>query len=246
MPLRFLATIKRDIQLNTIWDLADKELQFERISHFVELFTQPISEILNNGEISDADDLLRTSGELGFFELYIHDEEFVTATFDGREINFPTYDFIKFQLQTLPSYFLYYLINKVMLSTDDILGTGTYKNLSVDDEPALIFSDYAAENMDQAVLLLDEIRNLENTIIYDQLAAEILSNQSGLLSWLETDLCVDYKSQIQKYANWNVALMVVAQGQFNPYFNSSENVNLCLDDYTFHNAFVRNFDEGEI
>lgn len=100
--------------------------------------------------------------------------------------------------------------------------------------------------MDQAILLIDEIRKLENTKIYDQITAGILSNHSGLLSWLETDLCVEYKTQIMKYAGWDVALMIVAEGQFNPYFNSSENDNLCLDDYAFHSAFVRNFDEGDI
>jgi hypothetical protein len=68
---------------------------------------------IDDREIESADDLFRSSGILGFNELFIPATDEVKAESDSEDLVFSRDEFLKWQLQRFNPQTIYYIINKI-------------------------------------------------------------------------------------------------------------------------------------
>lgn len=84
-------------------------IQFSSVPYLVEIFPSPLPEEANGEPIESAQDLLMTSMDHGFSEIFIPASETVSATVDGKKVQIKRNDFLAWQLVRASAPTLYHL-----------------------------------------------------------------------------------------------------------------------------------------
>lgn len=231
--------------MNNINDFLDKGVQFHDISYVVEIFPSPPPMEIDDREIESADNLFRSSGILGFNELFIPATDEVEAESDGEKLVFSREEFLKWQLQRFNHQTIYYIINKIEANFSEIFDWDEESEKDEDYDPDSWLNEYDNDSFHKGIDFIQRLIKEAPEEFYGKLIDGILDEDDGLTSWLETDISEDI-NEVRKYDNWDVHLALVAVGKFYPYLEANYDSNLMMDEYRLDRLYVRNYDEGEI
>lgn len=227
-------------------------MQFE-VEFVCEIFKTPIMEY-DDSEINDIEDLFRMSVRDGFDLLYLPRGESVSGTISGRSVELNTRDFIIWQLEKMNSKTIFQLANKTGMPLMEYCDTSVYpeeKFLIYEEEIALDptycpenwLNPYAEEeDLDNGYILIDRIRKTVGSRFYEILVDSLLSEESGILQYLETEASESAALIKSQYKGWDVPLLIISQGAFFPYISDDA---MMMDDWQLISMYVRNYDEGE-
>lgn len=231
--------------MNNINDFLDKCVQFHDVSYVVEIFPSPLPMEIDDREIESADDLFRSSGILGFNELFIPATDEVKAESDGENLVFSRDEFLQWQLQRFNPQTIYYIINKIEVDFSNIFDWDEEYEKNEDYDPDSWLNEYDNEGFQKGIDFIQRLREEVPEEFYRKLIEAILDEDTGLTSWLETEISEDI-NEARKYDDWDVHLALIAVGKFYPYLEANYDINLMMDEYRLDRLYVRNYDEGEI
>ena len=220
-------------------------VEFHSIPYLVEIFPSPILKALKTlpYEVTDKNDLIRSSNHFGFNEFFFSEEESVLATIEGKEEQVSTNDFLLWQLERMSSEGLYKLINKVGAKVTNILDFEAEFKMDADYSPEDWMNSYNDEFLEKGIDYIDRLKAAAAEEFYSIIIESLLDNNYGIVEFLETEIDDELKS-LQKYKDWDCDIVIVSTGQFFPYIEDGS--NMMLDDFRLREMFVRNYDEGDI
>lgn len=234
--------------MNKMFGYADKKdkVTFSGIEYVCELFKTPIP--FEEYQVSSISDMFKMSTAMNdtFFELFLPKSDMVDVNFNGVSEKIPSNDFVDWQLLKVSSETIYYLINKCDADFEEFYDFDDELKKDEDYNPQEWLSEYDSEFKAKGLKFIDRMRNEETDKFLNILRGCILDDDVGLKSWLETEVFPStFEDDFEKYAEWDVMLMVVSKGDFYPYLEDTPH-NLCMDDGAPNRMFIRNYDEGDI
>lgn len=231
---------------NTIDKLLGAGLQFHSIENVIEIFPFPIPSEINDVQIEDESELFRMSAHEGFEELYVPSNEIISAESEGKTHKITREEFLRWQLERMSSKTIYQLISKTSANLTEILDSDAEydKDNSYDPESWLNPYDTEDGNYEKGLKFIERLKNESPDEFYKILIDSIIDPDFGVLEHLETEIDGNLDEVRALYENWDVPLMIVSTGKFNPYIEADS--NLMMDDYKLQHMYVRNQDEGEI
>jgi hypothetical protein len=223
-------------------------IQFSGIEFVVEIFPSPIPTEISGVDINSETDLFRMSHHEGYEELYVTIKEFVVGSTQGKNHQFSRFEFVKWQLSGFSEKTLYQLINKTGCDITQILDQDVESEQDPDYWPEEWLNPYADEsgNYEKGLAYIAKVRKLSPDAFYSTLIESIFDPDYGVLEHLETQIDENLEEVRQLYSEWDVPLMIVSKGNFSPYIESENHVNMMMDDFKLSSMHVRNQDEGEI
>jgi len=168
---------------------------------------------------------------------------FVKGEVNGATLEFNAEDFVSWQVARVNDETIYHLAAKTEVAISDL-----WKSLDPEnDDPDSWMNPHFCSDDDYArgLNLVREVRKTATAELNQRIVKGILSKQTGVLAWLETEVeNIDYVRQA--YAAWQIPLMIVSQGSFHPYIEPGDGSKLQRDGYRLSRMYVRNYDEGDI
>lgn len=234
-----------------IADLKGKEVIFE-IFFMVEIFPAPlpvsVETEIGSVPVADEMDLIRMSHNFGYDELFIDNAEWVSGECDGQEVYISMAEFLRWQLERFNADTIWQLINKTEAPVENILDKDEELENDESYNPESWLDVYSQEDYSgKAIEFINRLRHETPDLFYSTLIEAMLDKNSGILSsaWLECEIDGDLENARRVYAEWDVPLMVIYQGEFFPYIGADYERNILMDNFELHRAQVRNYDEGE-
>lgn len=246
----------KNTELSKIENHQDDGISFYA-DYFVEIFDAPLpAEDSYGSEIETASDLFRMSE--GFDELFLTKFDVVRGESKGKQLLFSRENFLRWQLERFSAVTLYHLAAKTDARIASSCNTDyepEEKLLDFDTEseldPEFNPDDWLNENIlddnnkQNGLALVERLRNEKPDKFYKLIIDGILSEDSGLLSWLETEIDDDLADVRESYAHWSVPIVVVSEGNFVPYIDPESLTHLMMDQESLYRMYVRNYDEDE-
>jgi hypothetical protein len=158
-------------------------IEFEQIPYLVEIFPSPIMQALKtvSHHVKDRNDLLRSSNQLKFHELFVPEKNIIEATIKGIKVKVSANDFMTWQLERASSETLLEVINKTDASVTEILDyEKEYKN-NPDYDPENWLNIYNQEQRENGILYIDRLRTDASKLFYDEVARAILDKNYGMV-----------------------------------------------------------------
>jgi hypothetical protein len=227
--------------------------------YMIEIFNAPLMGDDSNGtEVETAWDLCRMSVHEGFDELFLPYSDVVRGESNGEQLQFARDDFIKWQLERFNAETLYHLAAKTDASIAGSCNTDFQpvdkllnfeeeyeKDPQFDPDTWLNENILDNENKKKGLMLIERVRKEKPREFYKLLIDGIVDENTGLLTWLETEIDDNLAEVRDSYAHWSAPLIVVSEGDFAPYINPENMSNLMMDDMRLNRMYVRNYDEDE-
>lgn len=228
---------------NPIDEYIANGIKFHEVDYLVELFPSPLPTEISEMEINDPDDLLMMSGHLGFDEIMVPLSANVRGEVNGKTLEFNAEDFVSWQVARVNDETIYHLAAKTDVTISDLWKGSDNEN----DDPDSWMNPYciSKEDYKRGLDLVREVRKMAGAELTRRIADGILSDQTGVLAWLETEID-DVEYIRQAYSSWEIPLMIVSQGSFHPYIEPGDESCLKREGYRLTRMYVRNYDEGEI
>lgn len=224
------------------------EVSFSDVGYVCEFFNAPVK-LAGNSEtgplsIESIEELFRYSNSLtGTDELYLPSSENVMVEINGNTESISANDFIDWQLLTMTSETIYYLINKCDAYFVEFFDPDPEYEKNNDYDPETWLHEHDTDSKNEGLKFIERMRKEKPDEFCNILRTSILSEDVGLLTWLETELDDDtFLEDIEKYSKWDVMLMTVSRGKFFPYLEDNA-PNLKMDDFNLKSMWVRNYDE---
>lgn len=218
-------------------------IQFHEVDYLVELFPSPLPNEISGFEINDPNDLLMMSAHLGFDEIMVPLSPTIKGEVNGSTIVFNTKDFVSWQVARMNDETIYHLAAKTEVTISDL-----WKDSDTsDNDPESWMNPHfiSEDDYKRGLNLLREVRMTAGAELTKRIADAILSDQTGVLAWLETE--IDDVEYVRKaYSSWEIPLMIVSRGSFHPYIEAGDDSSLKRDGYRLSRMYVRNYDEGDI
>jgi hypothetical protein len=239
------------LKISRLSDYTDSKIIFNT-NYLIEIYDAPIISIDSNDQkISTAFDLIRLSHENGYDELYMSNSEIIKGIINAEELNFSRSDFLEWQLKRINSKTLYHFANKIEIrgALADIFDYDqeVIKNPDYSPEEWLNENISSSENRQLGIGFIDRLRVEKPNEFYKILIDALTDGSTGVLSWLEAS--VDGDEDINEirhsYSEWSTPLVIVNEGEFNPYIDPNDTSNIMMDDFYLTRSHVRNYDEGE-
>jgi hypothetical protein len=223
-------------------------IKFEIIPYVIEIFPSPLPLDLYGNKIEDAFDLLLTSQEHGFSELFFPDSEKVFGLANGRRVQIKRSEFLAWQLIRASTETLYHLANKTGTDLASILNFENEYAANDSYDPDTWMNPYLAspEEYKKGLELIDRLKQDHTVELINKLVDGICNQYSGVLQGLETRVTSNFGYVCKLYAGWPVPLMFVTSGKFYPYIDPSEGEFFKRDEFQIDEMYVRNYDEGDI
>ena len=226
----------------------DSGVRFDPVEYVVEIFPSPIPEEISDLPMNTDTDLIWMSSHLGFDELHVPAREQITGYVRDRAMTFTRHEFLVWQLSRMNTRTLYYLISKTDTDLLDLLDEEAEyeKDPSYDPSSWLHPHGISEDALAKGFALVDRLRSEQFTNFYDRLAVQVVDENSGVLNWLESEVCDDLEMVRHLYHDWKVPLMMVSEGTFQTYIDPEDPGCLMREGYRLLSMHVRNYDEGEI
>jgi hypothetical protein len=220
---------------------------FEGLTALFELFPSPITQSIKSDPEYDVEtirDLVFCSSRFGFRELFLSHDDSITVVSGDTSRLLKTTDFIRWQLERMPSETLYILISKVGANVSDILDVDAEMENNDEYDPDSWLNPYQSEFQSLGIQFIDRLRSERSDEFFTAIVDAVVSPHTGILNWLETEID-DELSCFEDYDHWETPLGIVTIGSFRPYLENSEDEGLMMDEYRIEEAYVRNYDEGD-
>jgi len=246
--------------ISKIQDYESLGIQFS-VDYLVELFDVPIMDETPGGELINTPmDLIRLSSENGFTEIYTTQEEIIKGTSQGKQLYFSRHDFLEWQLERCSAKTLYHLAAKIdsrLASSCDTSFEPQEKLLDFEEEyekdPEYAPDEWLNENntdesnRKKGIDFIERLRKEKSKQFYKLLIEGMTDTDTGILAWLESESeSDDDLSEIRHaYSEWQVPLMIVFEGEYEPYIEPGWSRNLMMDGFYLNCMFIRNYDEGD-
>lgn len=234
---------------NKLDDYAESGIYFYKIDYVAEMFPVPLPDFDESGEdINTFDDILLTSFQFGFDEIFIPRDEEITGFVGEEEIIISRRDFLAWQIIRASAETIYQLINKTEAYLLEILDDDEEREKNKDYHPESWLSscDSSDDEYAKGLEYINRLRNDRPEELVERLVESILDENSGILSWLETEIEIhENLDNIREiYAEWPVPLMIVSRGYFDVYIEQGTDTGLMREGWRVFQVMVRNYDEG--
>lgn len=252
--------VSNSISISKIQDYENDGIQFS-VDYLVELFEIPImDEGPGEESINTPMDLIRLSSEDGFGEIYTTHSEIIKGTSKDKQLHFSRYDFLEWQLERCSAKTLYHLAAKIdsrLASSCDTSFEPKEKLFDYEEEcekdPGYAPDEWLNENntdernRKKGIDFIERLRKDKSKQFYKLLINGITDPDTGILSWLEseTESDDDLNKIRHAYSEWQVPLMIVFEGEYEPYIEPGWSKNLMMDGFYLNCMYIRNYDEGE-
>lgn len=231
---------------STIREFHGKDIMFFA-THLIEFFSVPLPSNLDETKLLTSQDLFRISNHVGYHEIYLANSPTIEGKSEANVYTFSMQDFLRWQLERVNEDTLWQLISKTGAAVTEILELDIELDKDPDYDPVSWLSPYMEDEYSgKALTYIARLRRERPEAFYAVLTESILDPQFGVLNAIhyETEISENLSEVREKYANWDVPLMVVSVGKFWPYIEKDHEFNLLMDDYRLDKMFVRNYDEG--
>lgn len=244
------------MQFDTMNEIQRRGGRFWGIDYFAEIFDAPLPTSDPNGnEIEDWLDLFRTS-DIGQIFVPTSDKVHFCFADDETKRTVSSHEFVAWQIFNASSVFIYYLINKI---DGQEVGQEIYPEIDEEQPRSWIgkalpeywlstaqedwLNEFSVDSFQDGLDFIEMCRSEKPIEFSFNLAEKVLDKSTGICNqiWLEDDLSQDFDAK-EKYDDWAVKVMCVAEGKFFPYLEK-ELSNLFMDDYKILYYGVRNYDE---
>ena len=239
------------LKISNLSDYSDAKIIFDS-NYLIEIYDAPIMHIdSNDQEVSTPFDLIRLSHENGYDELYMSNSETIKGIIETEELIFLRSDFLEWQLKRINSKTLYHFANKIEIrgALADIFDYDeeVIKNPDYSPEEWLNENIPASENRQLGIEFIDRLRVEKPNEFYKIMIDALTDESTGVLCWLEASVNSDedINDIRHSYSEWSTPLIIVNEGQFNPYIDPNDKSNIMMDDFHLTCSHVRNYDEGE-
>ena len=236
--------------METIKDYTGKVIHFSA-EYVIEIFTPPLMSQNRFGKkVVSTCDLFKMSPEGGFDILYYCNANEVNAISGDKNLKISIDDFLRWQLERMNEVTLYHLAAKTDKNhVYDILDEEEEYEKDPDFDPQSWLNENIDDNSNKqkGLELIKRLRTEKPQQFYDQIIQGIKDENTGVITWLETEIDEDAINNLETvrelYANWSVPLMVVSRGRFRPYIDPENTTGLGMDDASPLFMYVRNYDE---
>ncbi len=222
-------------------------IQFSHVPYLIEIFPSPLPEDAMGEALQSEQDLVMTSMEHGYSEIFVPATEKVSATANGEKVQIKRNDFLAWQLLRATAPTLYHLANKTSASLHGIFNYEEEYSADENYDPETWLYPYGISDEDYATGLkfIERLRKEQPEALVEHLISAMLDEDSGVLACLETKIEDNLDEVRDMYSDWPVPLMVVSEGRFALYIEAGEDRNFMRDEYRIDSVFVRNCDEGD-
>ncbi|MBT3602858.1 MAG: hypothetical protein HN521_07310, partial [Candidatus Latescibacteria bacterium] len=205
---------------NKMFKYQNSESFFHGVDLVFELFSAPIPEEINGTKIKESYDLFQMSRhQMGGLLFFFPTEDTVEVDCDGIEEIVRRDDFIDYQLLTLPTSDLYYLLDKIDFDGEAFFDIEIENEKDEYYDPITWLSPIETSSKEQGIEFIERMRTEDPDRFCGAVREGMYCEYNGVTRWWETTIGDNFRERVSRYSDWDVPIMIVWQGKFTVYFD---------------------------